>query len=414
MRGNLIIGQSGGPTAAINASLAGVIEAALEEGFSGNIYGMIHGIDGLLKEERTDLGATFRNAESRDILMHTPSAYLGSCRYRLPREEEAPEVYEKLFGILAKHDIRYLLYIGGNDSMDTVHRLSRYAASKNKDVFVVGIPKTIDNDLYGTDHTPGYGSAAKFVATAVREMHRDTAVYDLESVLIAEIMGRNAGWLTGAAALARNESCTSPDFIYLPEVPFSLDAFLRDIKERSQKQKTVVVAVSEGVRDANGAYLCEGVASGAVDTFGHTYLSGAGKVLEHIVRERLQIKARSVELNVLQRCAAHIQSAADLAEARDNGRAAFSAVTRGLTGCMIGYQRTGDGKIAHVPVDIAEVANKEKPVPRAWINDAGNDVTEDFIRYAQPLILGESYPAYEDGLPVQIALPKEDKKSFAM
>ncbi len=406
MQGNLIVGQSGGPTAAINASLCGVIEAGIEQGFSGKIYGMRYGIDGLLNEEWIDLGTAFQQSDRRDALLHTPAAYLGSCRRRLPGFEDKPEIYEKLFGILDKHDIRYVLYIGGNDSMDTVYRLSCYAKENHKNVAVLGIPKTIDNDLYGTDHTPGYGSAAKFVATAVREMHRDTTVYDLESVLIVEVMGRNAGWLTAAAALARNEYCTSPDFIYLPEVPFSVDAFLKDVKECVNRQKTVVVAVSEGVRDINGAYLCESVASGAVDTFGHTCLSGAGKVLEHIVRERLGIKARSVELNVLQRCSAHIQSATDLLEARDNGKAAFSAVMRGLTGCMMGYQRENDDSITHVPIDIQAVANKEKTVPRAWINASGNDVTAEFIRYARPLILGESYPTYAQGLPLQIALSK--------
>ncbi len=404
LKGNMVVGQSGGPTVAINSSLAGVIKGALDSGFEGKILGMVNGIEGLLKEKFTDLGETFRNEENLKKLIHTPSAYLGSCRYKMPRDASGYEIYEKIFEIFEKNHIKYFFYIGGNDSMDTVYRLSEYAKEKNIDVKIMGVPKTIDNDLAGTDHCPGYGSAAKFIATAIKEMHRDTNVYDLESVLIVEIMGRNAGWLAAASSLARDNDCTSPDLIYLPEVPFSMDNFLSDVKECLLKKKVVIVAISEGIKDENGVYVCESTASGAVDNFGHKYLSGSGKVLENAVREKLGVKARAVELNVFQRCAAHIQSKTDIEEALLNGKAAFMAAMQGETGKMMGYVRRGDYEISFEPMDISKIANVEKTVPRQWINEKGNDVNEEFIKYARPLILGESYPCYENGIPCHITL----------
>ncbi len=403
-KGNIAIGQSGGPTAVINASLCGVIEGALSSNFEGKIYGVVNGIEGLLSEKFTDLRQTFSDEKNREILCKTPSAYLGSCRYKMPRGNEKNEIFEKVFSILEKYDIKYFIYIGGNDSMDTVYRLSEYAKENKYDVCIMGIPKSIDNDLEGTDHCPGYGSAIKYIATSIKEMHRDTSVYDLKSVLIVEIMGRNAGWLTAGAALARGEGCTAPDFIYLPERPFVMDKFLSDIKEAVSKKKQVIVAVSEGIRDENGVYVCESTSSGAVDSFGHKYLSGAGKVLENAVRENLGFKARAVELNVLQRCASHIQSLCDVNEARQNGKEAFSAAYSGMSGKMLGYVRYKDYEIKSEPVDISNVANFEKKVPDSWINEEGNDVTEEFMNYAKPLVLGESYPLYENGLPVHISL----------
>lgn len=404
MEGNIVIGQSGGPTAVINASLAGIIEGAIESGINGKILGMVNGIEGLLQEKFIDLGAEFASEEKRIALSRTPAAYLGSCRYKLPKNSD-DEIYGKVFEILKKHNIRYFLYIGGNDSMDTVYRLSEYSKKSDYDVKIVGVPKSIDNDLSGTDHCPGYGSAAKFIATAVREMSLDTEVYDLKSVLIVEIMGRNAGWLTASAALARGDSFTAPDLIYLPEIPFDTEKFLKDVSRIADEKKTVIVAVSEGIRGADGEYVCESMASGAVDNFGHKYLSGSGKVLENLVRERLGIKARAVELNVFQRAASHIASECDRKEALENGKAAFAAAQSGVSGMMVGYERVEkDGKysVISTPSEIAGIANIEKKVPIEWINEEGNFVTEDFIRYASPLIQGEGKVEYKNGLPLYI------------
>ena len=406
IKGNMVIGQSGGPTAAINASLAGVIKEALEKNFEGEILGMVNGIEGLLKEKFTDLKDTFSKEGNIEKLIHTPSAYLGSCRYKMPKPDKDSSVYDKVFEIFEKYNIRYFFYIGGNDSMDTVYRLSEYAKTKDYEIYIMGIPKTIDNDLAMTDHCPGYGSAAKFVATAVKEMHRDTNVYDLESVLIVEVMGRNAGWLTAASALAKDDTCTSPDLIYLPEVPFSMDKFISDVKKCLTEKKVVLVAISEGIKDENGVYVCESTASGAVDNFGHKYLSGSGKVLENAVRENLGVKARAVELNVFQRCAAHLQSKTDVEEALANGSEAFRAAISGTTGKMMAYVRCGDYKIKFEAMDISKIANEEKMVPAEYINSEGNGVTEAFYKYARPLIMGESYPVYENGMPCHLVLSK--------
>lgn len=410
IRENLCIGQSGGPTAAINASLCGIIEGAIESGFSGKIYGMVNGIEGLIKEKLTDLKEEFADKEKREALCHTPSAYLGSCRYKMPSSKDKPEIYERIFDVLKKFGIKYFVYIGGNDSMDTAFHLSEYSKEHNLGVCVIGVPKSIDNDLGGTDHCPGYGSAAKFVASSVREMHCDTNVYDIKSVLIVEVMGRDAGWLTASSVLAMGEGFTSPDLIYLPEVPFDTERFLCDVKAVTDRKNTAIVAVSEGIRDKNGVYICESMSSGAVDCFGHKYLSGAGKVLENTVREKLKIKARAVELNVLQRCAGHIQSACDISEARENGKQAFSAVYSGLTGKMMGYVRhtdeNGEYFVTTEAMEIKDIANKEKKIPREWINEEGNFVNDEFIKYVSPLVKGESYPEYKDGIPVYLSLKK--------
>lgn len=405
LKGNLVVGQSGGPTAAINASLCGVIEGALD--MDGKVLGMINGIEGLLNENFTDLRETFSDPKNRELLIHTPSAYLGSCRYKMPKPDVDSSAYDRAFEVFKKHDIRYFLYIGGNDSMDTVYRLSEYAKKKDYEICIMGVPKTIDNDLNLTDHCPGYGSAAKFIATAIKEMHRDTNVYNMNSVLIVEIMGRNAGWLTAAAALARGEGCTSPDFIYLPEVPFVMDEFLEDVKKKVEEQKVVIIAASEGIKDKDGLYVCESMASGAVDNFGHKYLSGCGKVLENAVRNNLGFKARAVELNVFQRCAAHIASSTDLSESYAIGKAAAKAALLGETGKMMAYVRNdGVYSQSYEPKDISNVANIEKIVPREWINERGNDMKQEFIDYARPLIMGEAYPEYENGMPKHIFLKK--------
>jgi 6-phosphofructokinase len=402
MKGNnMIIGQSGGPTAAINATLRGVIEGALKSEKVDKVYGAINGMEGVLKENFTLLSDTFEQEENRRLLSQTPSAYLGSCRFKLP---DSPEdgVYVKIFDIFKKYGIAYFIYIGGNDSMDTVYKLSEYAKAHGHDINIVGVPKTIDNDLAVTDHCPGYGSAAKYIAATVREIARDSAVYDLKSVTIIEIMGRNAGWLTAAAVMARSGADNAPHLIYLPERAFCVERFLTDIK--NVPAGNVVVAVSEGIRDKDGAYICESAASGVRDAFGHKMLSGTGKVLEGIVRDRLSCKVRSIEINTPQRCAAHFASETDLNEAVMIGRGGAEAAAGGKTGVMMYFAREGEYNISIGTKCISEIANVEKSVPGEYISENGNDITGEFVNYASPLILGEPALIIKDGLPVHIAL----------
>ena len=399
---NCLVGQSGGPTAVINASLCGVIKGAMEAGEIDTVYGAVNGIQGFMEEKLIDLGRTFRNKKDLETLRITPSAYLGSCRYKLPQDDK--QVFEEIFKKFQKYEIRYFFYIGGNDSMDTVLKLSEYAKEVDYQISIIGIPKTIDNDLAVTDHTPGFGSAAKYIASSLLEITHDSEVYDVDSVTIVEIMGRNAGWLTAASALARREGNEAPHLIYLPEVPFSMERFLEDVKTVNKEYKNVIVAISEGIRDEDGAYICESTASGLKDIFGHKYLSGSGKVLENAVRENLGYKARAVELNVLQRCASHTASLTDINEAEQIGKAAVKEALEGTTGKMMVYVRD-NGKEYSISIkthDIKSIANEEKVVPRDWINKDGNDVTEHFIQYAAPLILGEPKIQYQNGLPVYL------------
>lgn len=401
LQGNLMTGQSGGPTAAINATLRGVIEGAMScENVTG-IIGCVNGIEGVLNERFTNLEETFSDERSLRLLSATPSAYLGSCRFKLPSDYNH-EIYKKVFDIFKKMDVKFFVYIGGNDSMDTVHKLSEYASRIGYEICIVGVPKTIDNDLAVTDHCPGYGSAAKYIATTVKEVARDSSVYDINSVTIIEIMGRNAGWLTAASALARTGRGSAPHYIYLPERPFSIEAFLEDIKKAPSKN--VVVAISEGIRDKNGVYVCDSVSSGAVDAFGHKMLSGAGKVLEGIVREKLGIKARAIEINTLQRCASHMASLTDITEAAQIGRAGALAAAGGQTGVMMYFDRVDRYAVEIHSKNISEIANVEKTVPEGYISPDGNDVTKQFIDYARPLILGEPYIEFEDGIPVHITM----------
>lgn len=407
LKGAAVVGQSGGPTAAINATLAGVINGALAHGEEiTTLYGMRNGIEGLLKENLLNLTEIFENnPEKLETLAQTPAAALGSCRKKLPKPSEDREFYENLIAIFRKYDIRYFFYIGGNDSMDTVAKLTEYLSMNNTwDMRVIGVPKTIDNDLTGTDHTPGYGSAAKYIAATVSEIIRDCAVYTVPAVTIVEIMGRDAGWLTASAGLPALVGRPAPDYIYLPEVPFSKDGFIDDVKAALEKHPNVVIAVSEGVRDENGKYAGEGAQSGVADVFGHKYLSGTGKALELYVKEKIGCKVRSVELNISQRCAAHLQSATDIEESLGVGAAAVSAATDGKTGCMMAMDRAYDGKIAFVPKEISGIANAVKSVPREMINDKGNNVTKACLEYIYPLILGEVQTKYENGLPVHIVL----------
>ncbi|MBE5943625.1 MAG: 6-phosphofructokinase [Lachnospiraceae bacterium] len=396
MKKNCIVAQSGGPTVAINASLAGVIKEAIQSDCYETVYGSIHGIQGVFKREFLDLSKS--SDRFIEQLKYTPAMYLGSCRYKLPDTEEDITAYETLFAIFEEMNIGAFFYIGGNDSMDTVAKLSKYAQSIGSPIRVVGIPKTIDNDLVGVDHTPGFGSAAKYIASSMREMAYDTYIYDLNSVLIVEIMGRDAGWLTAASALARNSFSKAPHLIYLPEVAFDKDNFIKDIQALMPTTKNIIIAVSEGIRDKNGNYISATTA--AADKFGHAQLSGTGKCLELLVKERLGVKVRSVEINVLQRCAAHMASMADIDEAFLLGSLAVEKASEGHTAIMTGLVRTSNTPYTYelITLPVSEVANQAKEVPRHWINDSGNDVTSDMIDYIKPLLEGEVPTNYVDGV----------------
>ena len=403
VKGNIIIGQSGGPTAVINSSLAGAIKAAREAGVR-KIYGMHYGIEGFLQEDILDLKQIVKNDEDISLLMRTPSAFLGSCRYKLPAIDGNEDVYEKIFSILEKNDIQYFLYNGGNDSMDTVKMLSDYAAALGKTQKFMGIPKTIDNDLPVTDHCPGFGSAAKYIATSLKEIIADAECYGpyRKSVLIAEIMGRHAGWLTAAAALS-----DKVDLIYLPEVSFDPDDFVKRIKELSEKQSSIVVAVSEGIKLADGRFVCElEKADTKKDAFGHTQLSGVGKYLASLASEKAGVKARSIEFSTLQRCASHVVSETDSKEAFNVGYLAAKSAIEGSSGEMITIDVVSRAPYVanYSKFDIHQVANVERKVPMEWIINDGTYVSEDFIAYAKPLIMGELHAFYSEGVPVHLSL----------
>ena len=403
LHGNAIVGQSGGPTAAINATLAGVIKGAFDCEAIDTIYGAFNGVEGMLAGTICNLNEVFVNRDDLRVLCATPAAALGSCRKKLPKldDEAGKATYEALVEFFKAHNIRYFFYIGGNDSMDTVAKLTAYLADKDWEMRVMGVPKTIDNDLVGTDHTPGFGSAAKYIAATMQEIIRDTAVYTVKAVTIVEIMGRDAGWLTASAALPKRICDVAPDLIYLPERTFDMDKFIADVNAAFEKHPNVVVAVSEGVRFADGRYVGEGTQSGATDAFGHKYLSGTGKVLEQAVRDRIGCKVRSIELNLMQRCASHIASKADLDESQCVGAAAVMAAANGESGKMMCYVReSGDAYRIHVESgDIAQIANKIREVPDEYINAEGNNITEAGIDYILPLIQGEAEQFYENGLP---------------
>ena len=396
---NLLVAQSGGPTAAINATVAGVVSCAVLSGKVDHIYGAVNGIEGVLAEKFLDLGKKLDSAEKISLLMQTPAAALGSCRYKLGDPKENTEDFEEILRIFRRHEIRYFIYIGGNDSMDTVLKLSDYAKKINSDVKIIGIPKTIDNDLCMTDHTPGFGSAAKYIASSMLEIAHDTFIYAVKSVTIVEIMGRDAGWLTAASALARNEYNTAPQFIYLPEVDFDKDKFVADIKEALTHTNNVIVAVSEGIHDADGSYITSSNAS--CDQFGHQQLSGAGKALEFIVKENIGVKVRSVEVNVLQRCASHLASLTDIEESFAQGKKGVTIAAEGVTASMVCLKRISNDpyQVEYTYSAIKDIANEAKSVPREWINDAGNDVKPELIEYLKPLIQGETAVAYKNGLP---------------
>ena len=409
-RKNLIVGQSGGPTAVINSSLYGVVsEGRRHPDAIEHIYGMINGIEGFLKETILDF-AEVLPGEKLDGLKSTPGAYLGSCRYKLPESLEDP-VYPKLFKKFEEMNIGWFFYIGGNDSMDTVSKLSRYAEKIGSDIRVIGEPKTIDNDLVHTDHTPGFGSAAKYIGASTKEVIRDALglTYKKEMITIIEVMGRNAGWLTGATALAKTEECEGPDLIYLPEAPFDIDAFLSKIKELLKEKKSIVVAVSEGIKLPDGRYVCELSGGGDyVDAFGHRQLTGTAAYLANFLGAEIGCKTRSVEFSTLQRSASHMASRVDINEAFMVGGAAVKAADEGDSGKMVVIDRVSDDPYMSAAgiYDVHKIANNEKTVPRSWMNETADYVTEEFINYIEPLIQGDYPPFMVNGLPQHLVLKK--------
>lgn len=401
MKKNAVVGQSGGPTAVINASLYGTVYEALNrEDEIGTVYGMINGIEGFLNDQVMDM-APLEESKELELIRTTPGSYLGSCRYKLPEDLNDP-VYPQLFARFEAYNIGYFFYIGGNDSMDTVSKLSRYAEKISSNIRVIGIPKTIDNDLVETDHTPGFGSAAKYVASTVREIAVDASVYDnKKSVTIVEIMGRHAGWLTAASALARKFEHDNPVLIYLPETDFDQDAFIEKVRTSLETTPNLVACISEGIHDNTGTFICEYSNDVGTDTFGHKMLTGSGKYLENLVKERLGVKVRSVELNVCQRCSSSMLSKTDQKEAIASGAYGVKAALNGASGKMVAFERLDgdDYQIDYVLKDVNVICNQEKCVPVTWITADGSNVTEDFIRYARPLIQGEVTVPTEDGVP---------------
>ncbi len=400
--GNVIVGQSGGPTVAINASLAGVIEGALASKYD-KIYGSINGILGIKDDNIIDL-TKIANSDSTFInkLKVTPAMYLGSCRFKLPSVESNDPIYKTLFEQFKKYDIEAFFYIGGNDSMDTVDKLSAYAKNIESPIRFIGIPKTVDNDLCVTDHTPGFGSAAKYIATTTMEVIYDAKIYNSPSVTIIEVMGRDAGWLTAATCLAKNDYCCGPDLIYLPEVPFNKEVFVNDLSKLLKEKTNIVVAVSEGIRDAEGEYIS--ASTGTLDNFGHAQLSGAGKTLEYLVKDRLGVKCRSIEVNVLQRAAAHMSSLTDINESVLLGKNGVKFAEAGVTGAMVIAKRVSNEPytIEYDYAKIHDIANEAKEVPQEWITPEHNWVTKDMVDYLKPLVLGEPRLEYADGLPVYV------------
>ena len=404
---NLLIAQSGGPTVAINATLVGIMQAAQTNTEIDHVYGAINGIQGMLEEKFVDLNEKIKNSDDFELLSQTPAAALGSCRFILDDWKKNEYQYKNFVEIVHKHNITYFIYIGGNDSMDTVYKLSQYCKENTiEDIKIIGAPKTIDNDLTEIDHCPGFGSAAKYIATTFSELERDVAVYQTPSITIVEIMGRNAGWLTAAAALSRENGGLGPDLIYLCETIFDTGQFVKDVKEKLKKQVSVLIAVSEGIKDIEGEYISSTMQTNTADVFGHKYISGTGRVLEGILREEIGCKVRSIELNLMQRCAAHIASETDLNESKMLGMKALQCALEGRTGEMASIKRlcSDPYTVEYTSIPVSKVANNEKKVPSHMINSKGNDVTEDMIRYLKPLIQGEVKKRYKNGIPMYMFL----------
>ncbi|MDD4584087.1 MAG: 6-phosphofructokinase [Eubacteriales bacterium] len=400
LKGACLIGQSGGPTSVINASALGCIEAALKSEHITKVYGAAHGIRGILDDRLYDL--TLEDPEELALMKYTPASVLGSCRYKLADFLTDDTDYKRILDVFQKYNIRYFFYNGGNDSMDTCSKISSYLSHNNYECRVMGIPKTIDNDLAKTDHCPGYGSAAKYVATTCMEVYRDARVYDTGSITVLEIMGRNAGWLAASSALAKYKGM-GPDLIYLPEIPFDLSDFISDVTRVYDKQGDVLVAVSEGIKDKNGTFISSYFSdmSKDKDAFGHARMGGLADSLANFANAKIKAKVRGIELSLLQRCAAHLASATDIEEAYNAGKYAFEAALDGTTDKMVAFEREeGEGyKCKTILIDLVEVANAEKRIPREWINEAGNGLLQPFIDYALPLIQGETKMSREDGLP---------------
>jgi 6-phosphofructokinase 1 len=404
MKKNIIVGQSGGPTVAINASLAGVIKGAMQHDEQiGEIYGALNGIEGLLARKIINLRTSIKTAEDYIRLAATPAMALGSCRYKLPAPPH--EKYDEILQIFADYNIGYFFYIGGNDSMDTVKQLSKICAEKGLDIKCIGVPKTVDNDLPITDHTPGFGSAAKYIAGSIAEIALDSGVYDMFSVIVAEIMGRHAGWLAAASVLARDSTRSAPQLIYLPEVPFCEEDFINKIKEHSKEKKLLIIAVSEGLKNKDGEYLS--AAGASVDGFGHVALAGVGKYLEELIKEKVGCKVRSIEFSVLQRAAAHFSSGTDIAEAQRIGEEAVRAALSGKTGVMMTFERVSNSPylVNYSSVAIEKCANLEKTIPKEWIID-GCDVSRELIEYLRPLTVGRAPYFEKNGMPEYLFLDK--------
>lgn len=406
MVGNVVVGQSGGPTSVINSSLAGVYKTAKDLG-APKVYGMRYGIQGFLERNLVDLDDKLRSEMDIELLKRTPSAYLGSCRFKLPEYDANSEIYKKIFALLEELEITAFFYIGGNDSMDTINKLSKYAATIDSPIRFIGVPKTIDNDLDITDHTPGFGSAAKYIASVSKELIRDSLVYDQKQITIIEIMGRNAGWLTAAAALAKSEDCEGVDLLYLPELPFDIDKFLDKVERLFLTKKALVVAVSEGIKTADGKYVFEyGVHSAYVDAFGHKQMSGTASYLANLCGQKFGCKSRAIELSTLQRCAGHLTSRVDITEAYQVGGTAVSAAFSGETGKMVILKRvSSDPYICTTDLyDVDKIANVEKKVPPEWITEDGTNVSQDLINYIRPLIQAELSPIMITGQPRHIVV----------
>jgi len=401
MSKNVIVGQSGGPTSVINASLAGVYDEARRANL-GTIYGMRNGIKGFLEGRNINMADYIKNRVDLEILKRTPSSFLASCRYKLPKADENPEVYKKIFGILAEMEIGYFFYIGGNDSMDTIMKLSKYGESIGSDIRFMGVPKTIDNDLAVTDHSPGFGSAAKYIASSIKEIILDAQVYNNGAVTIVEVMGRNTGWLSAAAALSRGDDSPGPDLIFLPEITFDVDSFLDKVEKLGKGGATPTVIVSEGLMLADGRYVNEVAAeNNKVDAFGHKQLSGTASYLAQEVGRKLGVKTRAIEFGIIQRCAAHLQSLTDVTEAFAVGADAVKAAREGTTNEVVIIRRLASEPYAFTTnsIPIEKMANIEKHVPMEWINETRDGVLEPYLHYAKPLIAGEVSPYYVDGMP---------------
>lgn len=406
MAKNVIVGQSGGATSVINSTLAGVYQTAKRRG-AGIVYGMRNGVQGLLERRVVNIDSQISSELDIELLKRTPSSFLGSCRYKLPEWQKDKALYEKLFAILDELEIGYFFYIGGNDSMDTINKLTEYGRRVGSEIRFIGVPKTIDNDLMVTDHTPGYGSAAKYIGVVMKELIRDASVYGTKYVTVVEIMGRNAGWLTAAAALARGEDCEGVDMICLPEIPFNVERFIEKVRAMQEKKASIVIAVSEGVKLEDGRYVCElSDDVHAVDAFGHKSLTGTARYLANRVAREMDTKTRCVELSTLQRCAGHMTSRTDVTEAFQVGGAAVKAAFEGHTGMMVALKRISNDPYQCTtelhPVE--EVANLEKMIPMEWINADHTDMTEEFLAYARPLIQAELPAFFVNGLPNHICL----------